>query len=425
MAKTNMDSFYEIEKLPVLSYVSAGSYAKVYSDDTIAVKEYINYEENFKHTVLREGILLSRYGPKIRGVINDSRGRFAGIAMDAAISTMTRLNIVDNVIIADLLCDVLEDLEKLHLSGLVHGDIKPQNILLFSHHAKLCDFGLACWASDRGPCPSTYIDEMYTILYRPPELFVECPWSIYSSADIWALGVTIYSIFLELPIKDYKDPVSVLEGHTIMTRASVEDRLQLFNSILPVSIQNHYREFIVHFLAMCLDPIASKRSSATELYNFCKLYKNKQKYKFHSIYRSGHLKTYDITTLNYECPQISNDNLDLICSNIWNLVLIKPSMTIIKSSRKLFQLLQCFQWTISKTGVITAVLVGYLMRTAQSFKSAWCSRIANVDIKDYEESLTRALSVAILNSEWSEGSFGSQIATTSATGSEKLELKTD
>lgn len=71
--------------------------------------------------------------------------------------------------------------------NLVHGDIKPNNILVFDENIKLNDFGLS-----RDCKFSKSKRKLYTINYRPPE----CNSNNYHlKSDIWALGCTIYEIY--------------------------------------------------------------------------------------------------------------------------------------------------------------------------------------------------------------------------------------
>jgi len=81
---------------------------------------------------------------------------------------------------------LLEALRYLHGLGIVHGDIKASNILVFSDRLKLTDFSLARlegWDCRYRPC---------AYVFRPPEVWRGDKWG--TKVDIWALGVTLYRL---------------------------------------------------------------------------------------------------------------------------------------------------------------------------------------------------------------------------------------
>jgi serine/threonine protein kinase len=81
-------------------------------------------------------------------------------------------------------------LEFVHGMGLVHSDVKPENILLASYsraQAKLIDFGSSCYLTDR---QSSYIQSRS---YRAPEVVLGLPYD--GRIDIWSIGCVIAEMF--------------------------------------------------------------------------------------------------------------------------------------------------------------------------------------------------------------------------------------
>ncbi|MGO6930057.1 serine/threonine-protein kinase, partial [Rhizobium ruizarguesonis] len=84
-------------------------------------------------------------------------------------------------------CQVLSALHNIHAKGLVHFDIKPDNILLSDRNeALLSDFGQAKWIDDEGFARP---DGVYTRMI-PPEFFEVHEYT--SASDIYQLGLTLY-----------------------------------------------------------------------------------------------------------------------------------------------------------------------------------------------------------------------------------------
>lgn len=101
----------------------------------------------------------------------------------------------------------MEGIHCMHSSGFLHGDIKPENLVVFDRYqSKIIDFGLSLSLDTR----PKYNRLLYTWIYRAPEL-LEAKMNTIElrySADIWALGVLFLDIFgISLVHKDlfYED----------------------------------------------------------------------------------------------------------------------------------------------------------------------------------------------------------------------------
>ena len=93
---------------------------------------------------------------------------------------------------------VLYALSKLKKLGLIHADLKPENIMLVDparqpFKVKVIDFGSASHVSKA--VQSTYLQSRY---YRAPEILLGLPFC--ESIDIWSLGCVIAELFLGWPL---------------------------------------------------------------------------------------------------------------------------------------------------------------------------------------------------------------------------------
>lgn len=81
-------------------------------------------------------------------------------------------------------------LRHMHKCGIIHADIKPDNILISEGHniVKFCDLGTALEVKDVAVTP--YLVSRF---YRAPEIILGCEYSF--PVDVFALGATLFELF--------------------------------------------------------------------------------------------------------------------------------------------------------------------------------------------------------------------------------------
>ncbi|XP_044195963.1 homeodomain-interacting protein kinase 2-like [Thunnus albacares] len=89
-------------------------------------------------------------------------------------------------------------LTHLETVGVIHADIKPENIMIVNRHqqplsVKLIDFGIACRTSAAGPESC-----VQTLWYRAPEVILGL--AVSEAIDIWSLGLVVVELALGCPL---------------------------------------------------------------------------------------------------------------------------------------------------------------------------------------------------------------------------------
>jgi serine/threonine protein kinase len=102
--------------------------------------------------------------------------------------------------------DLLETLDLLRRCGVVHADLKPENIVLCdgtSTHVKVIDFGSSRTLVQR--CP-VYVQSRY---YRAPEVVLRLPHG--PAIDVWSLGCVLCELFMGAPLFGGQSEIQLLE----------------------------------------------------------------------------------------------------------------------------------------------------------------------------------------------------------------------
>lgn len=129
-----------------------------------------------------------------------------------------------------ILREVADALAYAHRRGIVHRDVKPENVLLTDHHALVADFGIGkALAESTFECTATAESDgraraaltslgvaIGTPAYMAPEQAAADP-HVDARADVYSLGVLAYEIFSGTPPFSGLTPQQVMAAHITRT----------------------------------------------------------------------------------------------------------------------------------------------------------------------------------------------------------------
>jgi len=113
--------------------------------------------------------------------------------------------------------EVLQALHHVHQRGLIHGDVKPQNIMVQKAKAKLLDFGLARVVGTSSNRAGG------TLAYIAPELFKGG--KIDPRVDLYSLGVVLYEILRRKRLESMNEEIHPLPASVPRSLAHVISKL--------------------------------------------------------------------------------------------------------------------------------------------------------------------------------------------------------
>ncbi|XP_055327213.1 homeodomain-interacting protein kinase 1-like [Paramacrobiotus metropolitanus] len=200
----------------VLEFLGRGTFGQVVkcwkhgTNDIVAVKILKNHPSYARQGQIEVSILsrLSRENPEDHNFVQVFEC-FQHKNHTCLVFEMLEVNLYDYLkqqkfaplplkVIRPILYQVLVALLKLKNLGLIHADLKPENIMLQDpvrqpYRIKVIDFGSASYASK--VITSTYLQSRY---YRAPEIVLGLPFC--EAIDMWSLGCVVAELFLGWPL---------------------------------------------------------------------------------------------------------------------------------------------------------------------------------------------------------------------------------
>ena len=113
---------------------------------------------------------------------------FPGVSLKEFVKKSGALSLMQAVNIASQICD---GLEAAHKQGVIHRDLKTQNVIIHGNRIKIIDFGLARTSHMEGMTATGLI--MGTPEYMAPEQV--SGQKVDERADIYSLGIILYELF--------------------------------------------------------------------------------------------------------------------------------------------------------------------------------------------------------------------------------------
>ena len=202
------DHFQIIESIGDGTYGCVQKCRDLKTNEIVALKriKIIRADEGFPHNTIREVKLLRQLRHDnivlLKGVIHVKTERSIYLVFEYcdydlhALLYMPGLGALNNQLLHSLMRQLMTVLFFLQVRRVVHRDLKPANMFITKNNIlKLGDFGLSRELTSN----SRYSDNVITLWYRPPELFLGCH-NYGPEVDMWSAGCIFYEMITKHPL---------------------------------------------------------------------------------------------------------------------------------------------------------------------------------------------------------------------------------
>lgn len=236
---TNPESFIHIpkkfiEEYTIEDFLGKGSYGSVLkvrdiNDDSYYAMKIMNYNEKNEIDILKKldhpNIIAYKKTYK-----DEKLGMFAMVLALADKSLEIIMHQLKENESINIFSQTVDAIAYIHRRNIIHGDLKPSNILIKEDVVKVVDFGTAHEKKSQSSEIYSLVREPFgTKLYLPPEINEKISndddsYLYNSKMDIWALGIILHQMLFQgrHPFDDQKKPKNIVR-HIINNNISLGD----------------------------------------------------------------------------------------------------------------------------------------------------------------------------------------------------------
>ncbi len=185
---------------------------KLHKDPSPSEQQLASFERAFElgRELRCSGVIphlaLERYRRRLALVTEDFGAVSLGAVLEQELALERRLRIA---------AALASGLAELHDAGIVHRDVKPNNVVIhpWSDKVKLIDLGISSRLARETPAPAALRQLEGTLAYISPEQTGRMNRSVDFRSDLYSLGVTLYELFTgRLPFTS-GDPLELVHCH--------------------------------------------------------------------------------------------------------------------------------------------------------------------------------------------------------------------